>query len=129
MRLFDASGIVNLAKRGKVRAFLNGATLDLAIYETLNALWKEVNLLKKIDENTAIEFAEIIGKAMGAMEIFSVSGLEKEVLEFACKNGLTFYDAPYVFIAMKNGFELVTDDNKLESIASNYVKVFKSFEL
>lgn len=48
---------------------MNGATLDLAIYEALNALWKEVNLLKKIDDKTALEFAEVVSKAIEAMDI------------------------------------------------------------
>ncbi|MEM3391641.1 MAG: type II toxin-antitoxin system VapC family toxin [Archaeoglobaceae archaeon] len=129
MRLFDASAIVNLTKKGKLKVFLNGATLDLAIYEALNALWKEAKLLKKIDEKTALEFAEVVSKAIGAMDILSIKDFGKDIFEFACRNNLTIYDASYVYIAIKNDLELVTDDNKLGSVASKYVKVFKSAEL
>ena len=50
MYIFDASAIVNLIKRGLTSPFTDGPTLDLAIYECLNVVWKEYKLLKKLYE-------------------------------------------------------------------------------
>jgi len=46
--LLDVSSIVNLIKKGMVKPFANGVTIDLALYETLNAVWKEYKLLGKL---------------------------------------------------------------------------------
>lgn len=74
MKLFDASSIINLAKKGRMMSFLNSATLDLAIYESLNVIWKQVHLLKRINEETAIEFADIVCGAINAMDVYSIRG-------------------------------------------------------
>jgi predicted nucleic acid-binding protein len=47
--LFDASTIVNLIKKGSMKAFIKGSPLNLALYETTNAIWKE-HKFGKIDE-------------------------------------------------------------------------------
>jgi hypothetical protein len=36
---------INLVKREYLKPLIDGATLDLAIYESLNAIWKEYLLL------------------------------------------------------------------------------------
>lgn len=86
-------------------------------------------MLKKIDGRTALEFAEVISKAIGTMETLSIKNFEKEVVEFACRNNLTIYDASYIYTAIKYDFELITDDEKIVKIAFNYVGVLKSYEL
>ena len=51
--LFDASAIVNLIKKGFMKAFIKGFSLNLALYETMNAIWKE-NKLGRIDEKNSL---------------------------------------------------------------------------
>lgn len=41
--------------------------------------------------------------------------------ELAVKEGLTIYDASYIYVAMLNKFILVTDSRKLLNIARKYV--------
>lgn len=129
MYLFDASSIVNLIKKGIVKHFANGVSLDLALYESLNAIWKEYKLLKNLDETTAILFLDIISNIFNVIKTLSIKGLEKEIFSLASKENLTIYDASYLYIAIKNNFILVTDDEKLKSKASKYVKVVTSNEL
>ncbi len=129
MYLFDASSIVNLVKKGLVRPLAEGATLDLALYESLSAIWKEYELLKRIDRDTALMFADVVGSVFGVIKTLSVKGSEKEVLDVASKEDLTVYDASYVCAAMKNGLTLVTDDRKLREKASKYVEAISSSEL
>ncbi len=129
MYLFDASALVNLVKKGRVKPLAKGATIDLALYESLNAVWKEYRLLGRIDEETALRFVDIISDVFSVIEVLSVRGLEREVFKLAARDGLTVYDASYLYVAMKNGYTLVTDDKELRNKASKYVETASSNEL
>jgi len=129
MYLFDASSIVNLVKKGKVKLFINGVTIDLALYESLNAIWKEHKLLKKIDKDIAFQFIDIISDVFKVLIVIPIKGLEEEIFNLALEENLTIYDASYLYIAIKNKYTLVTDDQKLMSIASNYTNVTNSIKL
>ena len=123
MYLFDSSSLINLVKKGIVKPFVEGVTLDLAIYESISAVWKEYVLLKRIDGETALRFVSIISRVFEAMEVTSISGLESEVFKLASKENLTVYDASYLCVAVRRRLTLVTDDWKLRSIASKYTRV------
>jgi len=129
MYLFDSSSLVNLVKKGIVKPFVEGVTLDLAIYESINAVWKEYVLLKRIDEETALRFVSIISRVFEVMEVTSMSGLESEVFKLASKENLTVYDASYLYVSVGRKLTLVTDDWKLRSIASKYTRVLASGDL
>ena len=53
-----------------------GKTLDLAYYESINAIWKEFNLLKRIDKETALEYIEVLSIVFRALEANSIKGKE-----------------------------------------------------
>ncbi|NPA23440.1 MAG: type II toxin-antitoxin system VapC family toxin, partial [Crenarchaeota archaeon] len=127
--VFDACAIINLLKRGIVKPFLYGATLDLALYETLNALWKEHKLLKNIDEETLKDLISILCKIFNILEIRSIRGMEYQALEIACNENITIYDASYITLAISMNAVLVTDDKKLQKIATKYVSAASSGEL
>jgi len=127
--LFDASSIINLIKRGITNIFAEGKTLDLALYESMNAIWKEFALLKRIDEETALRYIEILSLVFKVLEIDSIEGEEIEVFKLASREGLTAYDASYLYIAIKGRLALVTDDRKLRNKASHYVRVLTTKEL
>jgi predicted nucleic acid-binding protein len=128
VHLFDAGSMVNLAKRGALRPLGRGSTLDLAIYEAINAIWKEHYLLKSIEADTALRFVEMLSNVFGIMDILSVRGFEKDTFNLAMKLGISIYDASYIQAAVKSGLILVTDDKKLRSVASNYVEVITGAE-
>jgi predicted nucleic acid-binding protein len=127
--LFDASSIVNLVKRGLVRPLANGVTIDLVLYEALNAIWKEYKLIGGIDGDTALEYVDIISGVFEAVEALSLRGSEREVFELAAREGLTVYDASYLYAAMKDGLTLVTDDQNLKDKASKYVSAITTKDL
>jgi len=129
MYVFDASSILNLIKKGIVKPFADGVTIDLALHESLNAIWKEHQLLKRIDKNTALLFLDIIDGVFNVIKVLSIRGLEKEIFNLASREDLTVYDTSYLYVTMKNKFTLVTDDQRLRSKASKYVKVITSSEL
>lgn len=128
MYLFDASAIANLVKRGSLKPLSGGVTLDLAVYEALNAVWKECRL-RRVDPETAKSFAEILKGLFTAVPTESVRGFEDEVLELALKEELTVYDAAYLYVAIKNRLTLVSDDEKLLKKASRYVRTAKAVDL
>ena len=129
MYLLDASSIVNLIRRGSIRPLIEGVTLDLALYESLNAVWKEHRLLKRFDRKIASEFLGIISDVFSVIKIASIKGFEEGVFNLALKENVTIYDASYMYIAMKGGLILVTDDRKLKDRASKYLKVISTSEL
>ena len=129
MYLFDASSIVNLVKKGVVRVLAEGETLDLALYESVNAIWKEHVLLGKLDEDTAKRLVSIISRLFNVVSIASVKGAEEEVFSLASREKITVYDAAYLYTALKKGLILVTDDRKFRSKASRYVKTATSTEI
>ena len=75
MYLFDASAIVNLVKRGSLKPLGWGASLDLAVYEALNAVWKEHRLRGCLDSDAARALAGILRGAFGVIPLGSIRGL------------------------------------------------------
>jgi len=129
MYLFDASSIINLVKRGLAKIFRYGKTLDLAIYESMNTIWKEYKLLKNIDKETANEYISILADIFMVIDKLSITGHEKEIFKTAVSENITVYDASYLYLAIKNNLTLVTDDEKLRNKALKHIKVISSDEL
>jgi len=92
-------------------------------------VWKEHKLLKRIDRETAAEFVEILSRLFEAVRVLSVRGSEGEIFDLASKEGLTVYDASYLWVAAERGLVLVTDDRRLREVGAKYVKVLSSREL
>jgi predicted nucleic acid-binding protein len=120
---------VNLIKRGSLRPLSRGITLDLAVYESLNAIWKEYKLLGNLDLETARLLVEVLQRVFSIMPLESIEGFEEEVFQLATKENLTVYDAAYLFIAIKNNLTLVSDDKRLLNKASGYVKTIRTTDL
>ena len=120
---------MNLIKRGLTSPLTDGLTLDLAIYECLNVVWKEYKLLKKLDEETASSFIKVISDALSIIRMDSIKGSENEVFDLTCREGLTIYDASYLYASMKMRAPLITDDRKLKEKGSKYVKVLSTKQL
>lgn len=131
MYLFDASAIVNLIKKGCLKPLADGVTLDLAIYEALNAVWKEYAVLQRIDAETAVSLIEILEGVFTIIPLESIKNHETEVFKLASKEDLTIYDSSYVYVALKKELILITDDKKLARKASHYTytKVKESKDL
>jgi predicted nucleic acid-binding protein len=125
--LFDASAIINISSRGEVEKF-QGYTSNLAIYEIGNAIWKQVYQRKKLSMEEGIKALDVLHEVLENLEKLEVSEPE-EVLKMAVNEGLTFYDASYLHLAVKNDLTLVTDDEMLYRIAEKYVRVLKSRDL
>jgi len=125
--LLDASAIINICSREEIEK-IEGYTSNLAIYEVGNAIWKQVYQRRKISIEEAIIVLEVLYEIFENLKKLEMD-YTKEVLKIAVNEGLTFYDASYIYLAVKNNLTLVTDDDKLYRVAERYVKVLKSKEL
>jgi predicted nucleic acid-binding protein len=127
MNLFDASAIFNLFQSGKYNVLIAGATTPLAMYEVGNVLWKSHKIRNKISKKEAIELGAVIIELIDSMEHIVPS--PNSVLKLSLDEGLTFYDSSYLVSAIESGYNFVTDNLKLYSIASPKVMTRKSSEL
>ncbi|MEM4727572.1 MAG: type II toxin-antitoxin system VapC family toxin [Candidatus Bathyarchaeia archaeon] len=124
--LLDARALLNIVKRAELDKLRDAATLDLALYEALNAIWKEHVLLERMDWNTAYEFSKLLSEVFNVIEKHGIEGLELDVLQQAVEHGITIYDASYLTIAVKKNFILVTDDERLSEKIKNKITVKNS---
>ena len=126
--LFDSSAIINLCSKRETNKLLENCTLNLAFYEVGNAIWKQACLHKTltIDEgNIALDALIEVLKRMRKIPIEDPLG----TLKIAVEERLTYYDAAYLNVAIKNDKTLVTNDESLYTTAKKYVKTLTSDEL
>lgn len=130
--LFDACAILNAIKQyaeNSIIIFKKQYTINLAFYEMGNAVWKLVYRELSTEE----EAFSIINTIKNLWQLFNIITLKKEdlndILQIAIKDSLTFYDASYLYYAIKNKIILVSDDKKLRKTAESYVTVMTSLDL
>lgn len=115
---FDASSILILTRElgGKVPDVVRGNfTASLAYYEVGNALWRECNLLRRLDVDEAAKTLEFTTSLLNFMKTVHIKDAKSCVrtLFNAYKLNITYYDAAYLSVAEDLGKILVTDDEKL----------------
>jgi len=127
--LLDASALVPLLSDFGEQLIVKATeiqflTMDLAVYEAGNSLWKLSTLLKSISLEDAVE---VMGVLKDIVERGIVQGTRfgeldlTRALKMASEEGMTFYDSSYVLAAEDKGATLVTEDRKLREAASKYV--------
>ncbi len=116
MRVIDSSVLVKYFSREKgwekARKYIvEGAiTLDLAIKELGNALWKKV-LKNEMEAEIAIEIISDIIREK-PMIIEDETKYLAEALKYSIENKITIYDALFIILAKNKNLELVTADKK-----------------
>jgi len=123
--LIDASALLDLIRK-KREEILDQYILDLTIYEIGNAIWKEAYLFKTLTKREATDFMKNFSNIKVKMKIIKVENDLEDIMDMAIKEKLTFYDAAYLYFAIKNKLVLVTNDKKLYEVAKNKIKVIKS---
>jgi predicted nucleic acid-binding protein len=92
----------------------------------VNALWKEVCLLKFASTEKLLQLVDIVTDVVKYMKILSISNLEREILRMSIELGLTAYDISYIVLAQRHGLTLVTEDKKLMSKAQKHINLTSS---
>lgn len=100
---------------GFVRKFQGRiATLDFAVVEVANALWKHAHLLKRIPEDAYAALKGAIKPLVySAARVFRSDELLEDALDSAVRLEITVYDSLYVTLALREGCKLATFDDKL----------------
>ncbi len=127
MNLLDASAIVNLFQSNRFSVLLDGATIPLARYEIGNIIWKNYKIRNRISKKEAKDSGTVLFELIDSMEQIVPS--PASTLTLSLEEGLTFYDSSYLVSAIETGYELVTDDIKLQKIARSKVLTRKSSDL
>ena len=121
MKVIDASSLAKFVNREsgwkavEYHLVEGRITLELAIKEVLNSIWKryvkgELNL-------------ELVQKIMLEMiNNFPVKTVDQntllvEAIKISLKHKITIYDSLYLALAVKEGLELITSDEKQYKIA------------
>jgi len=123
--IYDSSAIINLCAKKNLDRLLEGETLDLAVYEAGNAVWRQVHLRKTLTREEGEKALTVLTETINNMKTAAIQDTTA-VLNIAIEEGITFYDASYLHAAVKNNLTLVTDDERLSSAARRYVKTASS---
>jgi len=101
----------------EVRKYLEEGcvTLDLAIKETINALWKRV-LMGNLDEGYAKEVVRSFLES-GIVKVEEQDQLLEEAFSIAVKRKMMVYDSVFIALAKKKGLPLLTSDRKQAEVA------------
>ena len=96
-------------------------TLELAIKEVTNSIWKRVKLLRDIDESKALTILEDLLKLRRtALRIEPQDIYLVQALKIALKNDVTIYDSLFIAQALAKKAILVTLDKKQAEIADKW---------
>ncbi len=107
----------------KARMFLKSnrktdlITVDQALIETANTLWKHVYLLERIpkDKYPALRKMIIPLITNSVAKIYSSRDLLEDATDFAIDYGITVYDAVFVILALNNKCKVASFDEKLRN--------------
>ena len=120
--IFDSSAIILILqkfKREAISILEDKFTLDLALYELGNVIWKEYVLQNVFSPEDAIANIKKLAKIMSIMKIEKLNTEEDvaEAMKLATKLKLTFYDSSYLYVAKKLNLTLITEDMELKNKA------------
>lgn len=114
MRVIDASVLIKYVAREegweRARRVIEegAATIELALKELANALWKKVNR----GEVEAEHVAEILLASRSIVKLIDQSPILGEALKIAIERNVTVYDALYIAAALRQHSSLATCDKR-----------------
>ena len=96
-------------------------TVDIALAECLNVIWKHTNLLKDLESEEASLAIEDLTKLYDDLAITSTREIKDEATQIALSQNITVYDALFIAAAQKINATLYTADKKLFAKTSNLI--------
>jgi predicted nucleic acid-binding protein len=96
------------------------ATIDLALPEALNVLWKHTKKIGDLDPDKAAESSEDLLKIWAKLKVYPSKEIAKEAIRLALEEEITIYDALYIQLAKTKRAALATFDKKEAAIAEKY---------
>lgn len=104
------------------------ATLDLAILEAANVLWRHSCLLKRIPPDRYEALARYVRPLVyGSSRVYAAVDYLESALNIASRYSITVYDALYVALAQKLGCKLASFDGELKrKLEEHGVRIVKA---
>lgn len=99
-------------------------TVDIALAESLSAIWKHVKLHRDLKPEDALSAVQDLTKIYDKLNILTVRELSEETVEIALTHNVTIYDSVYIAATRKIRATLYTADQKLHN-SSKRVTVSK----
>ncbi|MFP3234203.1 MAG: type II toxin-antitoxin system VapC family toxin [Sulfolobaceae archaeon] len=126
--IIDASILVKIITKEpgweKLEELLRGGeTLDLALVEVSNAIWKKTVLLGMMKYEDSIIALKAVKELLPQLLVVhkSVDFLQR-AMEISLKEKIPIYDSLYIALAEDKGEKLITGDKKQYDVAIKYVK-------
>jgi predicted nucleic acid-binding protein len=94
-------------------------TVDIALAESLNAVWKHTNVHADLNPHDAKAAVRDLIRIHDKLRVLATSELAEETMTIAQSQDITIYDALYVAAARKLNGSLLTSDRKLYNTASS----------
>ena len=107
------AAVANILKKG-------GAlyTVDLALAEGLNVIWKHASVLKDLELEEANSAVEDLARIYDGLNIIAAREITTEAMHVALTQNISVYDALYIAAAQKMNGTLYTADQKLCNAAN-----------
>jgi predicted nucleic acid-binding protein len=100
--------VTNFLKKGYTLC-----TVDIALAECLNVIWKHTNLIRDLKPEEARLAVEDLTKLYDGLQVSSTRELKDEAINIATSQNMTVYDSLFVAAAQKISATLYTADKKL----------------
>jgi predicted nucleic acid-binding protein len=88
-------------------------TVDLALAEGLNVIWKHASLLRDLEPEEANSAAEDLTRIYDGLHAIATRELTAESMQVALTQNISIYDSLYIAAAQKTNSTLYTADQKL----------------
>ncbi|QOJ79107.1 type II toxin-antitoxin system VapC family toxin [Infirmifilum lucidum] len=92
-------------------------TVDTALPEALNALWKHRVLLKDLDEGECRSAVGELTELWSRLDVIPSSDVARDAFEIAVRDGITVYGALYLAASILRNSSLATFDEVLREKA------------
>ncbi len=100
-------------------------TVDIALSEALNAVWKHATVHKDLSYNEALGSGRDLKRIYERLNHVSAGEICIEALKYALDRNITIYDSLYVTLARSRGVPLVTCDSQLkEKVKEDILVIF-----
>ncbi len=112
------SEVTNFLKKG-----YGLCSVDIALAECLNVIWKHINLLKDLEPKEAGLAIEDLIKLYDDLAITPTRELKDEAMHVAISQNITVYDALFIAAAQKVNATLYTADKELCEKTNKLIKL------
>jgi predicted nucleic acid-binding protein len=112
--ILDASALYPLVMelREKLLDYIDKfVVLDLTLYEAGNTIWREYGRGRIKD---LVSMSRLFEEIFDNLQVLKTPFKFSELVKLACDEGLTVYDASYLYVSRKHMYKLVTEDNDLK---------------